>query len=91
MLPVNDEGHCKKSVHWKTKWVFTLKDQTKSNEKSHYHLHLELILNKMDEPVAVICINCEESITHKKILKNSIASNVDFGIGSRIGLETPSV
>ena len=91
LLPVNDEGNCKMFVPWKTKSVFTLKDPAKSNEKSHYHLHPKLILNSIDEPVAVICTNCAESTTHKKIPKNSIASNVDFDIGSRIGLKTPSV
>ena len=91
LLPVNDEGHCKKIVPWKTKSVLTLNDPSKSNEKCHHHLHPELILNSTDKPVVVICTNCAESITHKKIPKNSIASKVDFGIGSRIGLETPSV
>ena len=73
------------------KKCFTLKDPSKSNEKFHYHLHPELILNSIDEPVAVISTNFAESITHKKIPKNSIASKVDFGIGSRIGRQTPSV
>ncbi len=71
--------------------MFTLKDPAKSNEKSHYHLHPKLILNSIDEPVAVICTNCAEIITHKKIPKNSNASKVDFGICSRVGLGTPSV
>jgi hypothetical protein len=35
-------------------------------------------------PIAVICATCAESIKHNKIPKNSIASKVDFGIGSRI-------
>ena len=80
LLPVNDEGHCKKFVPWKTKSVFTLNDPSKSNEKCHYHLHPKLILNSTDEPVAVICTNCAESITHNKIPKNSIASREDFCI-----------
>ena len=75
----------------KQKSAFTVNDSSKSNEKCHYHLHSKLILNSTDEPDAVICTNCAESITHKKIPKNSIASKVVFGIGSRIGLKTPSV
>ena len=64
LLPVNDEGNCKKFVPWKTKSVFTSNDPSKSNEKCHYHLHPELILNSTDdEPVAVICTNRVESIT----------------------------
>ena len=90
MLPVNDEGHCK-SVYLVRQKCFYIKRSRKSNEKCHYHLHPGLILNSIDEPVAVICTNCVESIAHEKIPKNSIASKEDFGIGSRIGLETPSV
>ncbi len=56
------------------KECFTLKDPSKSNEKCHNHLHPKLILNSTDEPDAVICTNCAETITHKKIPKNSIAS-----------------
>ena len=42
-------------------------------------------------PIAVICVTCAQSFRHNRIQKNSTANKVDFGIGSKIGLEYPSI
>ncbi len=44
-----------KSLYLGKQKFFAVKDQSESNEKCHYHLHPELILNSTNEPVAVIC------------------------------------
>ena len=58
-------------------------------------MHPELVLTPTEiygnEPVAVLCPDCADSIKKKKIPNNAIANGVDFGLGSRIGLTDPSV
>lgn len=89
MLSINESVCCNIVMPWKANCVFSFNGQSNLSENSDYHSHPELVLNGFEnnKPNAINCANCTESIRHDKIPRNSIANKVNFGIGSKIGLE----
>ena len=86
LLPVNDNGTLRTFIPWKVRSVFSWRG-------NHYHLHPELVTNDTNctSPKAYLCTECWESVKKQCVPQNSIASHVDFGLFTRIGLEPLSL
>jgi hypothetical protein len=94
-IPFNEDGDFKVVNPWIVKSVYAFECPGDSPTVTYYHLHPELVLKPTTvetktNPIAMICSDCAKAISCGKIPVNSIANGVDFGLGSRIGLEDPT-
>ena len=80
---------------WQVLGVFSFKNPCNSKQNCYYHLHPKLVLNPPEtngnEPVAIVCSDCANSINKQRIPDNSIADGVEFPLGKRIGLTDLSI
>jgi len=97
LLPVKEVGHLELFTPWQVLGVFLFKNPLNSKQNCHYHLYPELVLNSTEtngnEPVAIVCSDCANSINKQRILDNSIsiADSVEFPLGKRMGLTDISI